>query len=167
MKKGCTVLCGLVLAATLVTPAWAADAWVATFSQVLEKGPTEGDWQVKADDLYAWMQAGKKDFLVVDARPAPPAGPGQQGGKIPGSIWIPYNVILRPENLARLPKDKKIVLACVTGQTQNMPLVALRVLGYDAWTLKFGVSSWIPGYFGGRFMQGAVQNAAAKKFPVE
>jgi len=167
MKGGCAVLCGLVLAAVLVTPAVAADDWVAKFSEVLVQGPASGDWQVKPDDLYAWMQAKKTDFLVVDARPAPPLGPGQQGGKIPGAIWIPYNEILKPENLARLPKEKKIVLACVTGQTQNLPVLALRVLGYNALTLKFGVSSWIPGYFGARFMQGAIQNAEEKQFPVE
>jgi rhodanese-related sulfurtransferase len=140
---------------------------VAKFAAAVASAPAEGDWQVKSDDLAAWIKEGKKDFLVVDVRPAPPAGPGQQGGKIPGSIYIPYNEIFKPENLARLPKDKKLVLACVTGQTQNIPVLALRVLGYDARTLKFGFGGWIPGYFGGQFMQNALQNAATKNYPVE
>ena len=50
-------------------------------------------------------------------------------------------------------------MACVTGQSQNLPLLALRALGYDAWTLKFGMASWIKGYFGAQFMQAAIAGA--------
>jgi rhodanese-related sulfurtransferase len=96
------------------------------------------------------------DFLVVDARPQPP---GQQGGRIPGAVYIPYNELLKAENLKRLPRDKKIILACVTGQTQNLPVLALRTLGFNAVTLKFGHASWIKGYFGANLMQQAIAGA--------
>lgn len=119
---------------------------------------------MKADDVAAWIKDKKKDFVVVDVRANPP---GQQGGKIPGSIYIPYNEILKPENLKKLPKDKKVVLVCVTGQTQNLPVIALRALGYDARTMAFGMSAWIKDYLGAGIMQSAIQGAATKNYPVE
>ncbi|HXX81172.1 MAG TPA: rhodanese-like domain-containing protein, partial [Thermodesulfovibrionales bacterium] len=134
MRKIRTIFIGMVLAIALVAPVSAADDMAKKLNEVLMKGPAEGHWQVKPDDLDAWIKAKKADFLVVDVRPNPP---GQQGGKIPGAIYIPYNEILKAENLKKLPKDKKLVLVCVTGQTQNLPVVALRALGYDARTLQF------------------------------
>jgi rhodanese-related sulfurtransferase len=146
------------------SPAVAADDLAKRLGDVLAQAPAAGEWQVKAADLAKMIEEKKTDFLVVDVRPAPPIGPGQQGGKIPGSIYIPYNEILKDENLKKLPKDKKLILACVTGQSQNLPLIALRTLGYNAYTLKFGMSSWIKGYFGGQFMQAAIAGA---NYPVE
>ncbi|HXX57631.1 MAG TPA: rhodanese-like domain-containing protein [Thermodesulfovibrionales bacterium] len=153
-----------ILAIVLVLPAYGADEWVKKFNEVLMKGPAEGHWQVKPDDVDAWMKAKKTDFVIIDVRPNPP---GQQGGRIPGSVYIPYSEILKAENLKKLPKDKKVILVCVTGQTQNLPIVALRVLGYDARTMQFGHSAWIKDYLGAHLMQQAIQNAAAKNFPVE
>ncbi len=164
MKRFYSVFVGVVLAVALVVPAYAAEEWVKKFNDILLKGPSEGNWQVKADEVAAWMQAKKTDFLIVDVRPNPP---GQQGGKIPGALFIPYNEILKADNLKKLPKNKKLVLVCVTGQTQNLPVLALRALGYDARTMSFGHPAWIKGYFGGQLMQQAVQNAAAKNYPVE
>lgn len=164
MRKFYVSLVGIILAAALAAPVYAADEWVKKFNDVLSKGPAEGHWQVKPDDVDAWIKAKKTDFIIVDVRPTPP---GQQGGKIPGAMYIPYNEILKAENLKKFPKDKKVVLVCVTGQTQNLPIVALRVLGYDARTMQFGHSAWIKGYLGANLMQQAIQNAAAKNFPVE
>jgi rhodanese-related sulfurtransferase len=164
MRKACTIFIGMLLAMTLVVPASAADDMAKKLNEVLMKGPAEGHWQVKPDDVDAWIKAKKTDFLIVDVRPTPP---GQQGGKIPGAIYIPYSEILKAENLKKLPKDKKLILVCVTGQTQNLPVLALRVLGYDARTMQFGHAAWIKGYLGAQLMQQAIQNAATKNFPLE
>ena len=104
----------------------------------------------------------EEDRLPRRGRAAREARPGP--GKIAGSIYIPYNQILTAESLAKLPKDKKLILACVTGQTQNLPVLALRALGYDAWTMKFGMTSWIKGYLGAKIMQDAIAGA---DYPVE
>lgn len=148
----------------LVVPAYAGDDMAAKLNSVLLKAPSEGNWQVKAAEVAQWIKEGKKDFLVVDVRPNPKEYPG---GHIPGSIYIPYNQILKPENLGKLPKDKMIILVCVTGQTQNLPVLALRTLGYDARTMSFGYTSWIKGYFGGKLMQGAIAGAAKNNYPLE
>jgi rhodanese-related sulfurtransferase len=148
----------------LVLPAYAGDDMAAKLNSVLLKAPSEGHWQVKAAEVAQWIKEGKKDFLVVDVRPNPKEYPK---GHIPGSIYISYSQILKPDNLKKLPKDKKIILVCVTGQTQNLPVLALRALGYDARTMKFGYSSWIKGYFGGKIMQGAIAGAAKNNYPLE
>ena len=105
MRRIGIVFVGMVLAMALVVPVSAKEAVVAKtddmaakLNEVLMKGPAEGHWQVKPDDLDAWIKAKKTDFLVVDVRPTPP---GQQGGRIPGSVYIPYNEILKPENLKK------------------------------------------------------------------
>lgn len=164
MKKGFMTVIGLFLALSLVVPAYAADDLAKKLNDILVKGPAEGHWQVKADDVNAWIKAKKTDFMIVDVRPNPP---GQQGGKMPGAVYIPYSEILKPENLKKLRKDKKVVLVCVTGQTQNLPVIALRALGYDARTMAFGHAAWIKNYFGAGVMQSAIQGAATKNYPVE
>lgn len=166
MRKVFRAVAVTALAVLFAVPAYAAlsDGQVAELSDILSQAPLSNHWQVKADDVYAWMQAKRTDFLIVDVRPNPP---GQKGGKMPGAIYIPYNEILKAENLKKLPKGKKLVLVCVTGQTQNLPVLVLRALGYDAGTMSFGHASWIKGYLGSNFMQQAIQNSGEKNFPVE
>ena len=162
MKKFSVLFFALIVVAVMSVPsAQAADDLAKKFNEVLSQAQAQKDWQIKAAEVYAMITEKKQDFLIVDVRPEPP---GQQGGKIAGSIFIPFYDIMKPENLAKLPKDKKLILACVTGQTQNLPIVPLRVLGYDAYTMSFGMTSWIKGYFGGNFMQGAIAGA---NYPVE
>jgi len=152
----------LIAAALIsVSPAGAADDLAKRMSDLLVTAPSAGHWQVSAADVAKMIAEKKGDFLVVDVRPMPP---GQEQGKIAGSIYIPYSQILTAESLAKLPKGKKVILVCVTGQTQNLPVLALRALGYDAYTMSFGMTSWIKGYLGGKLMQDAM---AAANYPVE
>ena len=162
MKKLSVLFFAVILMAVISVPVGhASDDLAKKFNDVLSKAQSQNAWQIRAADVYKMITDKKQDFLIVDVRPIPP---GQQGGKIAGSIFIPYYEIMKPENLAKLPKDKKLILACVTGQTQNLPIVPLRVLGYDAYTMSFGMTSWIKGYFGGKMMQGAIAGA---NYPVE
>ncbi len=165
MKRFSLLFCALAVAVVVVMApaAYAADITAQKLNEVLSKAPAEKFWQVRADDVSAMIQAKKTDFLVVDVRPNPAE---YTQGHIPGSIAIPVQDIFKPENLKKLPKGKKVILACVTGQTQNLPVVALRALGYDAYTVAFGYSAWLKGYRGGQLMQEAIQGAASKNYPV-
>ena len=58
---------------------------------------------------------------------------------IMGSINIFWLDLMKPENLAKLPKDKKIIIICYVGHTASQILVLLKLLGYDAVVLKFGM----------------------------
>lgn len=168
MNKTITVLrtTGLLLALFLWTaaPAVAADDLADRLHQVLSEGAEEGHWQVTADDVYMWQKMKKKDFVVIDVRTSPER---YAAGHVPSAVHIPYHTILAPENLKKLPSDKKVILACDTGQVQNLPVVALRALGYDVYTMRLGYTSWISGYKSGEMMEAVIERAAEKNYPVE
>ncbi len=165
MKKILIVLVLALCAVTIAAPtASAADDMAAKLNTVLSQAAGAKFWQVSADDVSAMISAKKTDFVIVDVRPNPAE---YGGGHIPGSIQILVQDIFKPENLSKLPKGKKIILACVTGQTQNLPIVGLRALGYDAYTMSFGYAAWAKGYRGGQLMQEAIKNAGAKNYPVQ
>ncbi|MEK6580756.1 MAG: rhodanese-like domain-containing protein, partial [Nitrospirota bacterium] len=115
-------------------------------------------------DVLAMINAKKTDFLVVDARPDPNMF---KAGHIPGAIHMPVQDMLKPENLKKLPKDKKIIIVCVTGQTQNLPIVSLRAMGYNALTMKFGMAAWDKNSIGVKFMKEALQGAETKNYPLQ
>lgn len=133
-------------------------------SGALMKALEDGHWQVTADEVYMWLKTNRTDFLVIDVRPD---AEEYNAGHIPGAIHIPYFEVLKPENLKNLPKDKKTVLVCATGQLQNIPVLALRLLRYDAYTMLFGYTAWIKDYAGGEAMRSIINKASAKKYPLE
>jgi len=165
MKKRIGVIIALGVVVLLAAPAsFAADDVAAKMQSIMAKGPETKFFQVTADDVAGMIAAKKTDFVVVDVRPNP-AEFGE--GRIPGAIQILPQDIFKPESLKKLPKNKKVILVCVTGQVQNLPVVGLRMMGYDAWTMAFGYSSWIKGYRGGQRMQEVIQGAASKNYPLE
>jgi rhodanese-related sulfurtransferase len=165
MRRACLMVAVAVLAFSLAVPgAFAADDMAAKLNAVLSKAAAEKFWQVSADDVSAMINAKKNDFIVVDVRPALAM---YKAGHIPGSIFIPTQDVLKPANLKKLPKDKKIILVCVTGQTQNLPVVALRALGYNAMTMKFGMAAWDRNSLGVKFMKEALRGAETKNFPLQ
>ncbi len=163
MKRVLVILFVVVFAAVAAPQAFAADDMAAKLNSVMSQAPGAKFWQFTADDVQAMISAKKTDFVIVDVRP----NPAEFGdGHIPGAIQISVQDIFKPENLKKLPKNKKVILACVTGQTQNLPVVGLRAMGYDAYTMAFGYSAWIKGYRGSQLMQQAIQGAASKNYPV-
>jgi rhodanese-related sulfurtransferase len=63
-------------------------------------------------------------------------------GHVPGAVNIPWKTIADPGNLAALPTDRQIVVYCYTGHTGQVAATLLRVFGYDAVNLKFGMMGW-------------------------
>ena len=63
-------------------------------------------------------------------------------GHIEGAYNIPWKSIVDPANLAKLPTDEQIVVYCYTGHTGQVAAALLRILGYDAINLKFGMMGW-------------------------
>jgi rhodanese-related sulfurtransferase len=63
---------------------------------------------------------------------------------IPGSIQYTPRADLKFDTfLKTLPTDKTIVIYCYTGQTSANVATILRIMGYDAKTLKFGTNAMI------------------------
>ncbi|MEW6109365.1 MAG: rhodanese-like domain-containing protein [Nitrospirota bacterium] len=165
MKKLSSILFVFIISLSLMVPAaYSSDDMAAKLNAVLSKAAAEKFWQVTADEVKAMIDAKKTDFLVVDVRPNPAM---YKGGHIPGAIFIAVQDILKPENLKKLPKDKKIILACVTGQTQNLPVVALKALGYNAYTMAFGMAAWDKTSIGVSKMEEAITGAKTKNYPIQ
>ena len=59
-------------------------------------------------------------------------------GHIPGAELIPWGDGMQ-QQFSSLPAGKKIIVYCYTGQTAGQAVGALRVLGYDAVSLKGGM----------------------------
>ncbi len=79
-----------------------------------------------------------EDFFVLDIRT--PAEFARD--TVPGAVNIPMAELAKAENLAKLPMDKPILIVCNTGHTASISNTVLGMLGYDAWTLRFGMTGW-------------------------
>jgi len=60
-------------------------------------------------------------------------------GHIRGAKNIYWLDLLKEKNIKKLPKDKKIFIVCYLGHTSSQVLVMLKMLGYDATSVKFGM----------------------------
>jgi len=95
---------------------------------------------ISADALFENLHDGdtSNDPFIVSVR-----SPEHYAlGHIEGAINIPYKELAKPENLAKLPTDQQIVTYCYTGHTGQVAATALRLMGYDAVNLKFGIMGW-------------------------
>lgn len=101
--------------------------------------PADG-YHVMAEDVLKRIQAGDKNLVIVDVRM--PKDKKFDQGHLPGAIYIGFKEIAKPENLAKLLKDKDIIVHCDTGHEQNKALSVLRMLGYKAYDMKWGMMSW-------------------------
>jgi|GEM_PF-1644372 len=98
-----------------------------------------GEFEVdrKAVEAYLTWDPENDPFILSVRKPEDDAK-----GRIPGAITIFWKDLWKPENLAKLPKDKKIVVYCYTGHTGGIAATILNLLGYDAVNLKFGMMGW-------------------------
>lgn len=60
---------------------------------------------------------------------------------IKGAMNIPFAQL--GQNLAKIPKDKPVVLYCYTGQNGGQAVAALNLLGYEAKSLSGGWGGWV------------------------
>jgi len=133
-----TVMAVLVMASLLVVPAAAQTA--DPIQAAAETYFAGGAKTIKAADLFANLNDGdaSNDPFRVDIRQAA----DYANGHIPGAINMPGGSLFTAENLAKLPKDQPIVLNCYSGQTASQATAALRMMGYDAYNLLYGIPSW-------------------------
>jgi len=61
-------------------------------------------------------------------------------GHVPGAELISWGDGMQ-QNFSSLPADKKIIVYCYTGQTAGQTVGGLRVLGYDAVSMKGGMGT--------------------------
>lgn len=96
---------------------------------------TKNDWNyITPTDFYQKFYTKNKDFILIDLRKKEDFDKFH----IKGSINIFWLDILKNENLNKLPVDKKIFLICYVGHTSSQVMVILKLLGYNAISIKFG-----------------------------
>jgi rhodanese-related sulfurtransferase len=95
---------------------------------------------IKAADLYANLNDGDKsnDPVIIDVRKAE----DYAAGHISGAANVTVGNLFKTDTLAKLPKNKQVVLYCYSGQTASQATAALRMLGYDAYNMQFGMAAW-------------------------
>ena len=92
---------------------------------------------IKTPDFVGAVKKGEELF-VLDIRT--PNEMGILGMTIPGSVAIPLDQVFKPENLARIPTDKKVVIICKSGQRALAAGMALRHVGFEnVYVLKKGI----------------------------
>jgi rhodanese-related sulfurtransferase len=85
----------------------------------------------------AEVWASPEDYYIVNYWPEA----NYSLGHIPGAIqYTPNESMLTTADLKTLPADKTIVVYCYTGQGSAFLTPYLRVLGYDAKSLLFGIN---------------------------
>jgi len=95
------------------------------------------NYKVSEDDLKAMVDAKDATIQIVSVRKAEDYAKGH----IEGAINIPFGSGMLDAFKAQLPKDKKLVVYCYTGQTAGQTVAALRLLGYDAVSLNGGMGT--------------------------
>jgi len=103
---------------------------------------SEGPRTMAAADLYENLNDGdpENDPTIISLRSAE----DYAGGHIPGAVNVSVKELFTTETLSKIPPDKDVVLVCYTGQTAGQATAGMNMLGYDAYSLLFGMSSWTP-----------------------
>jgi len=97
-----------------------------------------GGWAIFGN--YADLFANPDDYFIVNYWPT---SEYEDPGHIPGAYcFTPKGSLEAGEMLNMLPTDKNIVVYCYTGQTSAQVAAYLRVLGYPAWSLAYGINGF-------------------------
>lgn len=94
-----------------------------------------------ADRLHRQLEdpAARPGLFLLDIRE--PAT-SSYTGKIEGAVQLPWRSLANPGNLQQLPKDRLIVVIDDQGQSSGQVTAILRMLGYDAVSLRSGMTAW-------------------------
>jgi rhodanese-related sulfurtransferase len=90
---------------------------------------------ITAADLNMKIAEGE-DMTIISCRSAA----DYAAGHIPGAINIGLGALA--DNLAKINPDAPVYVYCYTGHTAAQATALLQMLGYDAYSLKFGMCGW-------------------------
>lgn len=86
------------------------------------------------DEVKALVDSGADTHTILSVRSAE----DYSAGHIAGAINIPYAKDMQ-KSFEQIPKDKPVIVYCYTGQTACQVISALRLLGYDAYSMPGGM----------------------------
>ncbi len=147
-KMMLTIVIGICLGMT--SAAWSYDTEMAKsyeklFASCSGAGIGNTLHFVKPDAFVKDIKAGK-EIVTLDVRT--PEETGLFTMAMPNSLAIPVNQLFKPENLARLPQDKPIMIVCKSGARATAVGTALRHTGFNnVFILKGGIEA-LSSYYG-------------------
>lgn len=100
------------------------------------KGTTYTNYMISVDDAKALLDEEDPDVVFLSIRRAD----DYINGHIESAINIPFGKGMEVE-FNTLPKDKKIIVYCYSGQTAGQTVAGLRMLGYDAVSMNGGTGT--------------------------
>jgi hypothetical protein len=166
MKKKSAILI-LIVVLIITVPVFAKDSNLAgRIDKILSKGPEHSHYHVAAWQVNKWIIEKRSDYQDVRIPPKDGTWGKPEYGRIPASVYIPYTEFFRPENLKKLPKDKKLILVGHMSVYENYLIVPLRLLGYDAYIMLLGMSGWQKDYPGAEHIKSLLDDAQKQDFPL-
>jgi rhodanese-related sulfurtransferase len=100
------------------------------------KGTTYANYKISEDDAKKLVDTKDTSAMFLSVRKAEDYAKGH----IEGAANIPFGKGME-QLFSTLPKDKKIVVYCYTGQTAGQTVAGLRLLGYDAVSMHSGMGT--------------------------
>jgi rhodanese-related sulfurtransferase len=129
-------------AVAMPTDSYPVDAELATavndyFAAVVSYADTPtANQNVSPEFVKALIDAESDEYTILSVRKAEDFALGH----VPTAINIPWGAGMEVA-LAELPTDKPIIVYCYTGHTGSQTVAGLRLLGYDAYNMSFGIGS--------------------------
>jgi len=108
-----------------------------SFEQVAQSVARQDD-RVLVEDLARWIIEGRKDFVLIDVRPAA----DYDKGHIENAQNLVVTELVTREKLETLPTDRKVVVYSQGSEVAGQAVVLLRLAGYDASLLLGGYNFW-------------------------
>lgn len=120
--------------------AQAYSAVLARSRRLLDSTPMSGAYTANA--LWGWelrqKLAAGEDIFILDIRDRE----DYESGHIPGASHVQFSDWARSAVLATLPPERKIAVICETGDAAAQVVAGLRLLGFDAVSVKTGILGW-------------------------
>jgi len=100
------------------------------------KETTYANYKISEDDAKKLLDSEDSSVVFLSVRKAEDYAKGH----IAGAINIPWGKGME-QQFNTLPKDKKVIVYCYTGQTAGQTVAGLKLLGYDAVSMNAGMGT--------------------------
>jgi rhodanese-related sulfurtransferase len=107
------------------------------------KGTTYANYKISEDNAKKLLDSKDNTVIFLSIRSAK----DYASGHIDSAVNIPFEKGMQSK-FNTLPKDKKIIVYCYTGQTAGQTVAGLKLLGYDAVSLNAGMGTKATGTSG-------------------
>ena len=135
MKKVLMILLTLSFAGLVTVIAQSTDPVTAAVENYFSDW-SSGSRIIPQDEAVGKVVAGEAMTLIDIRQPD-----AYNAGHLKGAINLPWGTSAMSENLKYIPQDGQVYVYCYTGQTAGQAVAALRMLGYDAVSLRGGMGT--------------------------